>query len=104
MQRVAFKMRLYKGNEEEYRKRHDEIPVELKKLLAAAGISEYSIFLDHATGDLFAFMKVEDEEMVRDLADELVMKDWWMKMKDIMQTNDDHSPVTIPLTEVFYLP
>ncbi|MBD0350176.1 MAG: L-rhamnose mutarotase, partial [Flavisolibacter sp.] len=46
MQRVAFKMKLFKGCEEEYRKRHDEIWNELKYLLKQAGIKDYSIFLD----------------------------------------------------------
>jgi L-rhamnose mutarotase len=33
-----------------------------------------------------------------------IMKKWWAYMKDIMETNTDHSPVSFPLTEVFYLP
>ncbi|MFX7845269.1 L-rhamnose mutarotase [Acinetobacter baumannii] len=32
------------------------------------------------------------------------MKKWWHYMKDIMETNSDESPVSIPLKEVFYLP
>ncbi len=28
---------------------------------------------------------------------------WWAYMQDIMETNPDNSPVTIPLEEVFYL-
>src|SRR5438876_120588 len=34
MQRLAFKMKLFKGKEDEYKKRHDEIWNELKKLIA----------------------------------------------------------------------
>jgi L-rhamnose mutarotase len=33
-----------------------------------------------------------------------VMQRWWAYMKDIMDTHADHSPVSIPLQEVFYLP
>ncbi|MEI6088794.1 MAG: L-rhamnose mutarotase, partial [Bacteroidota bacterium] len=33
-----------------------------------------------------------------------VMQQWWLYMGDIMETNSDHSPVSIPLKEVFYLP
>jgi len=32
------------------------------------------------------------------------MQKWWTYMKDIMETNDDHSPVSTSLKEVFYLP
>jgi len=32
-----------------------------------------------------------------------VVARWWEYMKDIMDTNPDNSPVTIPLEEVFYL-
>ncbi len=53
MQRIAFKMQLRKGYEAEYKKRHDEIWPELKSLLKATGISEYSIFLDEQTNSLF---------------------------------------------------
>jgi len=44
MQRVAFKMKLSKGKETEYEKRHDEIWPELKSLLKVTGIEDYSIF------------------------------------------------------------
>ena len=31
------------------------------------------------------------------------IKKWWKYMADIMETNPDNSPVSIPLEEVFYL-
>ena len=31
------------------------------------------------------------------------MQKWWKYMEDIMETNHDNSPVSIPLKEVFYL-
>jgi L-rhamnose mutarotase len=49
MQRVAFKMKLFPGRADEYKKRHDDIWAELKDLLKQTGISGYSIFLDEAT-------------------------------------------------------
>ena len=49
MTRHAFKMRLKPGNVAEYKKRHDEIWPELSRELRAAGISDYSIFLDEET-------------------------------------------------------
>lgn len=96
-------MKLHKGYEREYRKRHSGIWPELATLLRSAGITEYSIFLDENTGDLFAVMKIKDQEAVDKLAAEPVMKKWWSYMKDLMETNADHSPVVHPLEEVFFL-
>jgi L-rhamnose mutarotase len=52
MDRVAFKMKLFPGFEQEYKKRHDAIWPELSALLKETGISEYSIFLDEETNSL----------------------------------------------------
>src|SRR3954452_24370248 len=103
MQRVAFKMKLFKGKEDQYKKRHNEIWTELKDLLKQTGIRDYSIFLDEETNDLFAYLTIDDAKKLDALPDEPIMKKWWNYMKDIMETNEDDSPVTIPLKEVFYL-
>jgi L-rhamnose mutarotase len=104
MQRVAFKMKLLKGYEQEYKKRHDEIWSDLKDLLKQSGIVDYSIFLDKQSNDLFGYLTIENMKKLDLLPKEPVMKKRWSYMKDIMETNDDNSPVTIPLEEVFYLP
>ena len=104
MHRIAFKMQLNKGFEEEYKKRHDEIWPELQGLLKENGISEYSIFLDETTNSLFGVMKAADPRLLDHLPSQPVMQRWWKYMADIMQTNPDHSPVSIPLKEVFYMP
>src|SRR5262245_51034169 len=103
MHRIAFKMKLFKGNEAEYKKRHDEIWPELKSLLKTTGVNDYSIFLDEETNILFGVLKVEDELKLDELPNHPVMKKWWDYMKDIMETNSDNSPVSIRLKEVFYL-
>ena len=101
--RVAFKMKLHPGREEEYKRRHDALWPELKDLLKQTGISEYSIFLDEETNLLVGVMRVKDEMKLNDLPAHPVMKKWWVYMRDIMETNDDHSPVSVQLKEVFYL-
>ena len=65
MARVAFKMKLHKGFEEEYKKRHDELWPELEELLKETGISEYSIFLDRETNILFGVLKAENPVCIR---------------------------------------
>ena len=104
MERIAFKMQLHKGFEAEYKKRHDEIWPELQALLKGSGISDYSIFLDETTNSLFGVMKVSDPKLLDSLPEHAVMQRWWKYMGDIMDSNPDHSPVSISLNEVFYLP
>jgi L-rhamnose mutarotase len=104
MYRIAFKMKLLKGYEDEYKKRHDKIWEELKELLKQTGIKDYSIFLDEETNDLFAYLTIADAKTLDALPDKQIMKKWWNYMKDIMETNEDDSPRAIQLKEVFYLP
>ena len=103
MKRIAFKMYLNPGQKEEYKRRHDEIWPELKKLLKDAGISEYSIFIDEETNTLFAFQKQDGDASSQDLGQTEIVQKWWKFMADIMKTNPDNSPVTRELEEVFYM-
>ena len=104
MQRIAFKMKLFKGKEEEYKRRHDEIWPELASLLKETGVSDYSIFLDEETNSLFGVLKIQDASLLDKLPAQPIMKKWWAYMGDIMESNPDNSPVSIPLRDVFYLP
>jgi L-rhamnose mutarotase len=101
--RFAFKMKLNPGFKEEYRKRHNEIWPELAKLLKNEGIGNYSIFLDEETNTLFAYQEQSGPSSSQDLGQTEIVKKWWKYMADIMETNPDNSPVTIPLEQVFYL-
>ncbi|WP_339729774.1 L-rhamnose mutarotase [Maribacter stanieri] len=103
MKRNAFTMKLIKGNEQEYKKRHDEIWPELSKLLSETGISEYAIFLEETTSTLFAFQKLSDNFDEALLPKHPIVKKWWAYMADIMETNADNSPLSKNLTEVFYM-
>jgi len=103
MEVLAFKMKLIPGNADEYKKRHDLIWPELKSLLKVHGISDYSIFLDEESDILFGKMTVENTSSLKSLPEFSVMKKWWAFMKDIMITNDDNSPVSIPLKQVFFM-
>ena len=103
MQRNAFKMKLRPGYEAEYKKRHDAIWPELKKLLSEAGVNDYSIFLDEETLTLFAVQKLEDDFEEAVIPSHPVVKKWWAYMADIMETNPDNSPRVTLLKEVFHM-
>jgi L-rhamnose mutarotase len=101
--RIAFKMKLHPGRIEEYKKRHDDLWPELQTLLKEAGISEYSIFFDEETHTLFAFQKQSGDRGSQDLGKTEIVQKWWKYMADLMETHSDHSPVSSPLEEVFYM-
>lgn len=100
--KIAFKMRLKPGFAEEYQKRHDAIWPELSQLLKANGISDYTIFLDEETNILFAVQQ-QSGSSSQDLGQTEIVQKWWAYMADIMETNPDHSPISIPLKKVFHL-
>jgi L-rhamnose mutarotase len=103
MTRHAFKMKLKPGNVAEYKKRHDEIWPELSREIRAAGISDYSIFLDEETLTLFAVQKLGDKNSAAELPDSSIVRKWWDSMAPLMEVNPDNSPVAKPLKEVFHL-
>lgn len=99
----AFKLKLKPGFENEYKKRHDAIWPELRKLLSERGIYDYSIFLDEETLILFAVQKIKENANLENFTQEPVLRKWWDYMSDIMETNKDNSPVEKPLKQVFHL-
>jgi L-rhamnose mutarotase len=103
MKRFGFKMKLFPGFKEEYKKRHSEIWPELVSMLKNEGVGNYSIFFDEETNILFAYQEQSGESSSQDLGTEEVVKKWWKYMADIMETNPDNSPVSVPLEQVFFL-
>lgn len=103
MIRKAVRMNLFPGFEAEYQKRHDELWPEMREMLLEYGAINYYIFLDPESHALFGFLEIEDEEKWSQTATTEINKKWWDYMADVMETNDDNSPVTIELKEVFEL-
>lgn len=103
MKRFAFKMKVFPGFKEEYRKRHGDIWPELVKILKDQGIGNYSIFYDEETNILFAYQEQSGESSSQDLGALEIVRKWWKYMADIMETNPNNSPVSIPLEQVFFM-
>ena len=99
----GFKMKLYPGMEEEYKKRHNELWDEMKDMIHEHGGKNYSIFLDSDTNTLFGYIEIEDEEKWKQSADTQINRRWWHYMADIMETNEDESPVSWDLNLMFHL-
>ena len=103
MIRKGFVMKVFSGFHEEYKKRHDEIWPEMIKMIHEYGGNNYSIYLDEATNNLFGYIEIEDEARWNKSAETEICQKWWAYMKDIMETNEDNSPVSTELKEVFHL-
>jgi L-rhamnose mutarotase len=103
MIRKAFRVSIHAGQEAEYEGRHNPIWRELEEVLIAHGVQSYSIFLDPATRDLFAYVEIEDEARWQAIAQTDVCRRWWRFMREIMPANPDDSPVSCELHEVFHL-
>lgn len=103
MLRKAFVMSVNPGKEAEYERRHNPIWQELIDVLKSHGVHNYSIHLFPATGQLFAYLEIEDEARWKAIAETPICKKWWAYMKEVMPDNADNSPVAVELREVFYL-
>ena len=103
MIRRAFRMSVNPGQASEYERRHTPIWEELEQTLLDHGVSTYSIFLDPATNDLFAYVEFENEARWAQVAATDVCRRWWAFMRDVMPSNSDNSPVAETLSEVFHL-
>lgn len=94
-------MKVYADKHEEYKKRHDEIWPELEQAIKEHGCKSYSIWLDEENNLLFAYLEIEDEDRWSQLSKTAINQKWWTYMKDVMETNEDDSPVTLSLNNVF---
>lgn len=103
MIRKAFLMRVDPASHEEYERRHRPIWAELETVLKRHGVSNYSIFLDAETSQLFGYAEIESDERWNAIADTDECRRWWAFMKDIMPSNADNSPVSRELREVFHI-
>ncbi len=103
MIRKAFLMYVHPDKHAEYERRHNPIWRELEETLKAHGVHNYSIFLNAAMNQLFAYVEIESEKKWQAIAKTAICKKWWRYMRTIMPANPDNSPVAVELKEVFHL-
>ena len=103
MIRKAFTMSVHADHVDEYIKRHNPIWPELEQVLKEHGVSNYSIFHDPRSHQLFGYAEIETEAQWDAIATTPICQDWWQSMKDLMPSNPDNSPISAPLQEVFHI-
>lgn len=101
--RKAFRASILPGQQFEYERRHSPIWQELSDLLIGHGVRTYSIYLDPSTNDLFGYVEVTSEDQWAAIRSSDVCRRWWRYMREIMLAQDDDSPVTADLREVFHI-
>ena len=102
LNQLAFKMYLKPNSVEEYKKRHERIWPELKKLLKETGVKTYHIYHDNETNCLFAFQETNGSDS-QSLGENPIVQKWWEFMSDLMKTHPDNSPKQLNLEKVFSL-
>jgi L-rhamnose mutarotase len=101
--RKAFRMAIHPGQAAEYERRHRPIWQDLEATLLEHGVRSYSIFLDPQTNDLFGYVELDSEEQWAAIAQTDVCRRWWRYMREIMPSNDDDSPVSREMREMFHI-
>lgn len=102
MERYAWKAAVLPGKLEEYKRRHDNIWPEMKEVLAAAGIRNYTIW--NVGEELFGYYECGSvAEAARIQAESPVVDRWNEYMKDVMKMEMDPVTGAQPLMEqVFF--
>jgi len=105
MIRKAVLFQTQPGMAAEYERRHNPIWPELKKALKDHGASNYSIYVQEATGQLFGYVEIDNEEQFEKIAETEVCQRWWRYMTEVLVCDNSDSPKgkEEPLKEVFHL-
>ena len=103
--RIAYTMKLKPNAADEYKRRHDEIWPEVITLLHEHGIHDFSIFHDELTSTLFVVYRTSSIETASNdtLRQAEVIQRWWKYMADLVEFNDDETPMTHPLKILFHM-
>ena len=75
----------------------------MKDVLKKSTVGNYSIFYDQDTRTLFAYQEIMGDRTSQDLGADPVVRKWWHYMSDIMEVNEDESPVSTSLRQLFFM-
>ena len=75
----------------------------MEEVLRNHGVINYSIYLDQDTNILFGYAEIEDLKKWDEVADTEICRKWWGYMAPLMEVNEDKSPVSRDLMEVFHI-
>ncbi len=99
--KICTKMKLTTSDYIEYKMRHENVDIELENQFKMAGVSNYTIWYDKDTNELFAYVELQNIEKWEKISKSSACQKWWDFMSDIMETNSDNSPKSIELLKVY---
>jgi L-rhamnose mutarotase len=103
MQRVCFLMEIIPGQEDEYRRRHDEIWPELVAELRAAGVRNYSLFRRGTSVIAYAECHPDAATAFGKVGATEVNARWAAWFTDVLATHTAEDGSLIEATEVWHL-
>lgn len=103
MLKKVFTFQVYPDKLAEYINRHNPVAPEMAAMLKEHGVHNYSLHLAQDDTTLFGYAEIESEDRWNAIADTEICQKWWEDMAPLMRTNDDNSPETKTLREIFYL-
>lgn len=103
MQRICFLMEIIPGQEEEYRRRHDEIWPELVDALRDAGVRNYSLFRRGTTVVAYAECHPDAATAFGKVGATEVNQRWAEWFRDVLAQHNDAHGNLIEATEVWHL-
>jgi len=74
------------------------------QMLKDHGAHNYCISLLPTTNQLFGYVEIESEEKWAQVANTEICKKWWKWMTEFIVFNEDMTPASTPLKEMFFLP
>ncbi len=105
MPRVAIRLKVREGREQDYRRTHQNVWPELLRAITKAGTRNYSIFMDGR--DLFLYFEMDGdfEKGWRELRETEISRKWQEHMSPILEPAQGLAPGQLPRTleEVFHL-
>jgi L-rhamnose mutarotase len=102
MARYIFLMKCKPGSEDEYKRRHKNVYLDLLEALKDVGIRNYSIFMDGNL--LYAYLEVNDfHKAMGDLERHPANQRWQTYMSDILEQKDGAPKMSLIKEEVFHL-
>lgn len=103
MERFAFRFSIAPGSEGSYRRAHDEMSVELRRVYRDAGLHNYCLFIDGS--DVFAFVESERDPVVAlaEVAGHPLEVAFNRELEDVIVGLADKSGVPERLPEVWHL-
>jgi len=113
MKRLAFRVKLKPGKEEEFGKRHDELWPELQHIIYETDVKDYAIFIDAETNILLVVQNIRDDRETvagtgscsqgfESIESNPIQQKWWEALSDILDPlSSGEAPTTFPDEEIF---